>query len=422
MVNENNQPRKFDAVLGGDSPIITDAVIGGIERIKKRFQSEFIEDRQEALDDALKYGEEGIDVIIQALQDTSGRVRRYACKLLRDRDELKAVESLQKYRPWFYEERLKLPLSLSRHVFASHSSQFANRKVEDFDPQIGISDPVGTAYALRVQKWGDEGIQDKLEALLSDPKIYELEALIFGMWHSDVFETDSSGNIIKFLVDAKDKLCNLKAIFIGDVTDRECMISTMGHTNMSPILQAYPNLEVLKIRGAKSGNLFSPTHHDKLKALIIETGGLAQDILLQIYSLQLPALEHLELWLGSHDYGCNCSVEDLIPILYGNLFPNLVYLGLRNNEFSNEIVNEIITAKILEKIKVLDLSLGTLTDEGAENLLDSPLINKLDILNVSDTYVTGDILYLLWQMDVDVIGNSNRDYDYEDERYCSVTE
>jgi hypothetical protein len=33
MTNNQNQPREFDAVLGGDNPIITDVVLGGIKGI-----------------------------------------------------------------------------------------------------------------------------------------------------------------------------------------------------------------------------------------------------------------------------------------------------------------------------------------------------------------------------------------------------
>ncbi|MEH1873591.1 hypothetical protein [Nostoc sp.] len=93
-----------------------------------------------------------------------------------------------------------------------------------------------------------------------------------------------------------------------------------------------------------------------------------------------------------------------------------------NSEYSNEIVHEIVNAPVLQKIKVLDISLGNLTDEGAEILLNSSVINQLDMLNISETYVTDEILELLWEMDVRVIAEGSRVYEYEGDRYCAVAE
>ncbi len=422
MTNNQNEPREFDVVLGGETPPIYDAVLGGIEGIKRRLSSQFIEDREDALHDALQYGASGLNLIIQALQDKSGRVRRYACVLLSERNEPQAIAALQSYKPWFLKERWELEKRTGASFIRWHSKKFAHRQVEEYNSQVGITDPVGTAYAFRTNRDGDEFIADKLELLLEDSQVGKVEALVFGMWHSDVFESDSSQNIVNFLVNAQDKLSNLKAVFIGDVTDDESMISHMSHNYISPVLEAYPNLEILKIRGGNTHRMFNPIRHEKLKALIIETGGLRQESLLQLYSLQLPALEHLEIWLGSLNYGCTCSVEDLTPLLYEDLFPNLIYLGLRNSEYSNEIAREIVQAPVLQKIKVLDISLGNLTDEGAKILLNSPVINQLDMLNISETYVTDEMLELLWQMDVRVIAEGNRIYEYEGDRYCTVTE
>lgn len=423
MINNPNQPKEYDAVLGGQAPPVSDVVLGGIEGVKRRLASEFIEDREEAISVALQYGEAGLDLVVQALQDESGRVRRCAYRLLQERKEPQVQEALQQYRSWSLIERLSLPLSSGSRLFIAHVTQFANRKVEEFDLQTGITDPVGTAYALRVQKWGYERITDKLEALSQDPQVSKLEALVFGLWISDVFESSQSIEIVNFLVKAKDKLTSLKAVFIGDIRDDECMISTIGQSDISPVLEAYPNLEVLQIRGGR-GLAFSPLRHEHLTALIVETSGLSLETLVQIYSLELPALEHLELWLGNPGYGRNSSVEDLIPLLHGDLFPNLVYLGLRNSEYGDEIANEIVNAPILEKIKVLDLSLGTLGNEGAEALLESPAVNRLDILNISGTYVTSEMLLWLWQQDVHVIADNSRECEYDDagRRYCAVAE
>ena len=80
-----NQPREFDAVLGGStSPIFTSAVLGGIEGVKQRLQSKNVDVKFDALWDALNYGEAGLDLIAQRLHDFYGKVSRYAELLLRE--------------------------------------------------------------------------------------------------------------------------------------------------------------------------------------------------------------------------------------------------------------------------------------------------------------------------------------------------
>lgn len=93
MPNNQNQPREYDSVLGGNSPSpIYGIVLGGIEGVR--------------------YDEQGLDLIIQSLQDESSLVRRsayQAYKLLKKRAELNIQEALQKlptYEPWVLQERL----------------------------------------------------------------------------------------------------------------------------------------------------------------------------------------------------------------------------------------------------------------------------------------------------------------------------
>lgn len=427
MSENPNQPRVYDAVLGGQAPPpLEGVVLGGIEGVKSRLASALVEARIAALSEALNYGETGLDLVIGALENSSRQVRNAAYVLLQQKTDLKAKQALQQYKFWNHFERLYgLP--------NSHATTFANRKVENFDPQIGITDPVGTAYALRVKKWStDENIKDKLEILLQDPEASLLEALVFGWW-------DYSYNVVDALVAAHEQLTNLKAVFIGDIEDREDMISSIQQSDISPVLAVYPNLEVLKVRsgrcnpkleellqiGCGIGLAFSPWWHDKLKALIVETGGLSRQTIAQICTLELPALEYLELWLGRDEYGGDSTIDDVMPILSGELFPKLKYLGLRNSEYSDDIAYAVVQSPVLDHLIELDLSMGTLGDEGAEALLNCPAINRLDTLNVAHNYLRG-IIPRLSQLNCQVIADNQKGgYRYENNlqyRYCSVAE
>ncbi|MEG4999529.1 formylglycine-generating enzyme family protein [Microcoleus sp. B4-D4] len=102
MSDHQNEPREYDAVLGGQSSIpVNAAILGGIPGVKSRLASPAVEVRITALSEALKYGEAGLDLIIQALGDESMQVKIAAYSLLKERDEPKLKEDLRNYSSIF---------------------------------------------------------------------------------------------------------------------------------------------------------------------------------------------------------------------------------------------------------------------------------------------------------------------------------
>ncbi|MBE9096764.1 MULTISPECIES: hypothetical protein [unclassified Tychonema] len=98
MSEHQNEPREYDAVKGGQNPPpIGAAVLGGISGLKSRLASPTVYVRAAALPEALKYGEAGLDLIIQALDDRIMSVRFAAYLLLKDRDEEKIKQYLRNY-------------------------------------------------------------------------------------------------------------------------------------------------------------------------------------------------------------------------------------------------------------------------------------------------------------------------------------
>jgi hypothetical protein len=108
-----------------------------------------------------------------------------------------------------------------------------------------------------------------------------------------------------------------------------------------------------------------------------------------------------------------------MPIFSGELFPKLTYLGLRNSEYSDSIAVTLANSPVINTIKVLDLSLGNLGDDGAEALLNCPAVNQLDILNLYDSCLTEEMVERLKLLDVEVIADTLKS---PEDRYCSVSE
>ncbi|MBD2604299.1 GUN4 domain-containing protein [Scytonema hofmannii FACHB-248] len=81
MTENQNQPKEYDAVLGGQAAFLNDVVWRGLERVKRRLESPVVEVRLAALSEALKYGQEGLDLVIQ-LRNESRQIEQVAHELL----------------------------------------------------------------------------------------------------------------------------------------------------------------------------------------------------------------------------------------------------------------------------------------------------------------------------------------------------
>jgi formylglycine-generating enzyme required for sulfatase activity len=96
-MNNPQQPREYDAVLGGNSPSLEGAaVLGGIEGVKLRLQNPDSKVRIAALEQALNYGKQGLDLVIAGLKDESWAIQNAAYLILNSRTEPRIKQILQK--------------------------------------------------------------------------------------------------------------------------------------------------------------------------------------------------------------------------------------------------------------------------------------------------------------------------------------
>ena len=81
MNNNQNQPREFDVVLGGENPApVTGVVLGGIEGIKQRLANPDIKVKIAGLYQALNYGDAGLDLAKDALKNEPTQIKSTAIR------------------------------------------------------------------------------------------------------------------------------------------------------------------------------------------------------------------------------------------------------------------------------------------------------------------------------------------------------
>jgi len=267
----------------------------------------------------------------------------------------------------------------------------------------------------------EEGVRmsELIEKLASSADGEKLSILTIGDW-GQAYE-NSPDSFLESLISHKDSFPNLTKLFIGDMGFEECEVSWINQTNLSPLLAAFPNLQSLSIKGSQELSL-EPLVHEKLQELVIICGGLPKSVLEEITSAKLPELKKLELYLGVDDYGFDGGIEDVMPLLQGDLFPKLTYLGLKDSEIQDEIAIAIADAPILDQLEILDLSYGTLSDEGGKALLASERVKKLKHLNLSYHYMSDELLLRWKQAGLSVDVTDQQETDEDDWRYPFLTE
>ena len=252
-MNEENQPKKYDLVLGGNNPPPIDgSVLGGIAGIKQRLLSNNIEVTKSALSDAIAYEDEGLDLVINALYNTPQEVRQHAVNILRNHQTAKAEQALLDYDP--------------NSLFV----RFSDWNLKDFNIETYLQDPVDTAYRIDLKQFNK--IISELKKIETQGS--KIEALYLPMWEGRKIYRDPTSSSLSYkecidlLLDAHQQLPNLKALFLADDTSDSYAWGSRSDYKRYKIcmeevcylLEAYPNLELLHLQG-RDGLEFSKIKH-----------------------------------------------------------------------------------------------------------------------------------------------------------------
>ncbi|MFC0042170.1 STM4015 family protein [Actinomadura rayongensis] len=307
-------------------------------------------------------------------------------------------------------------MTISRHI-----TEYAGLPIAEFTSR-STPDVPAAGHAWRVRAEGyKEGAFAKLWARFLDTvDTAEVTALVVGYWGPS--ERGNANYPVSLVADAADRFPNLRSLFFGEIVLEESEVSWIEHGDIGPLLAAFPDLERFDVRGSE-GLRLEPLKSDALKTLRFETGGLPADVVRAVGASELPALEHLDLWLGTDEYGGSATVADLAPVLGGERFPALRHLGLENAEIADEIAAALAGAPVVARLESLSLALGALGDEGAEALLAGQPLTHLRKLDLHHHFVTDPMIErvraALPGVDVDLAEQEDPD---EDWRFVAVAE
>ncbi|MGP8298307.1 STM4015 family protein [Streptomyces inhibens] len=300
--------------------------------------------------------------------------------------------------------------------------------VEGPGDAAGLPAPESVAWRISWSCW-DEGEEweEAFARFLSAVDTTRVRALIVGAWGE---WGNGPEEVINALVAACDRLPSLRGLFLADIVDHEFEISSIVQGDVSPLLEGFGELEEFGVRG---GNqlVFPAVRHERLRKLTVETSGMPAEAVRGVAASDLPALVHLDLWLGTSEYSGDAGVPDLAPILEGSRLPSLKHLALRNSEIQDDICAALASAPVVARLNVLDVSMGVLTDEGASALLTGQPLTHLKSLDLHHNYLSTAMCTRLQeslepagvQVDVDPDGaEANEEDDDTVLRYVAVGE
>ncbi|TSA87439.1 hypothetical protein FNU79_02845 [Deinococcus detaillensis] len=305
-------------------------------------------------------------------------------------------------------------------TIGEHLSKFGGLQVTPWEPGQPLGDTATTIHRISVEYDEETSWTDKFRAFLTLPNVENSQGLVVGMWSAEAGEDAAPDEMVEALVAAHAQLPRLRALFIGDITYEENEVSWIVQADLSPILSAYSQLTHLGIRGGNNlslGQISLP----QLRELTVQAGGLSAEVVREVVTANLPKLEHLELYLGTEEYGSTNAADDLTPLLDGQRFPALKYLGLKNSDHQDEIAQMFAHAPILDQLETLDLSLGVLTDEGAAALLGSERVRTLKKLDVSHHFCSTEMMQQLEALPIEVDASEQQDEE-DDWRFVALGE
>jgi hypothetical protein len=297
-----------------------------------------------------------------------------------------------------------------------YTERFFGPRVVDFrhGDRVGLR---GTDVVYRlVQRWeAEESQRELLAEFLGQVDSGMLEALVIGPW------TEAQSTSPDEYLSALTELClpRLRGLFVGDMTFEDCEISWIQQCDYTALIDAYPGLEVLRIRGGEGLSL-PRTEYRNLRELAIETGGLPVSVMAQITDSTFPQLMRLELWLGDDAYGFDGDLQTCAALLDRIRPERLAYLGLRNFHRADELAEYLAGQEWLGRLHTLDLSMGTIGDRGAEALCASKHIQGLSVLDLRHHYISRPVIEALERLPLTLLIDERQDPD--DHRYVQVSE
>ncbi len=220
-----------------------------------------------------------------------------------------------------------------------------------------------------------EGTEDKKQAeyiynaIISDENFANAKTIHINGWGAEMFDNTPEA-IINLMIANKEKFQNIEEISFGNCSFEVNELSWTNHSDYTKLIKALPKLKTILLAGNTPDMFSGKLESQSLEDITIKTGGLDKSIINTLCEANLPNLKSLTLYEGVDNYGLNCSFKDYKDLITSDVFKGITKFGIVNSERQDEIVKFVLDNNIHKQLTEWNISMGTLTDEGGQLLLD----------------------------------------------------
>ncbi|GMU60681.1 MAG: hypothetical protein AMXMBFR34_24440 [Myxococcaceae bacterium] len=280
---------------------------------------------------------------------------------------------------------------------------------------------LGFLHGIRLGLTYGDQLEDRelIEYFLElDEARFVRELTVGPLHHDDQYDF---GETIAQLAAAADRLPSLESLFIADFESEDCELSWSALGDASPLYAAFPKLKALTLRAGSME--LGRIEHPALERFAIETGGLSRSSLEAVLKAKWPRIRSLSLWFGQDNYGGECTVDDVRPLLTRSDW-KLTHLGLGNCEFLDELTPLLVRSPLLPGLESLDLSKGCLTATGAQVLAQhGEQLRHLKRVDLSENCLAEEDLVLVKDLCAEVlVAGQDEERAADEHRYSAVGE
>lgn len=318
---------------------------------------------------------------------------------------------------------------------ADHTKTYDGEDEDTFTWKFGFIHALRLSHNHYANEEFEGSLAEILDLVLRHPSGRFLAEITFA------FNNDPNENDLQDLIDllAKKAPPTLRKLHFGDYKyagggavgqyGNDTEISWYSIGNLGKLWKAVPNLTTLITQGGSSescmagGFALGKLELPSLRHLEVRTGGLEKVNAKAIATAKLPSIEHLDIWYGEENYGGDATLKDVQLLIARTDLPKLRHLGIMNSEFADQLPGALAASKLVKQLTQLDLSLGCMTDVGAQALAANKAAFKhLERLDVSNNYLTKVGLAAIKGIAKTVVTTKQRDDEDPEYRHPAVGE
>lgn len=162
------------------------------------------------------------------------------------------------------------------------------------------------------------------------------------------------------------------------------------------LLQWFPKLLYLYLKnGTDQSTIGRDCSYPEMYYLGIESCGMSNTLLVNLFSNKFENLIELEIWVGCEERGNVSDISQFSNLLNKSFAPKLKVLRIRNTEKINDLLPGIVSSPLFADLAEIDFSFGVVDNNSFQYLTNIIESENIKVLLIYDHYIEESNINLL---------------------------